>query len=108
MPELCDFLKKLSILAPKSMKLEVNPTKPENIHKNINFFKKSIGNTYIRDKDIVNEIFLVTIGNSTGRYRRNLNLFIPFSSLAPILFFDCGIHAREWISPATCLFLIQD
>ena len=26
----------------------------------------------------------------------------------PILFFDCGIHAREWISSATCLFLIQE
>merc|ERR1711934_766080 len=74
LPELCDFLKKLSVLAPKSMKLE------------------SIGNTYIKDKDMVNEIFLVTIGNSS----------------APILFFDCGIHARDWISPATCLFLIQE
>merc|ERR1712147_571240 len=74
LPELCDFLKKLSVMAPKSMKLE------------------SIGNTYIKDKDIVNEIFLVTIGSSS----------------APILFFDCGIHAREWISPATCLFLIQE
>ena len=26
----------------------------------------------------------------------------------PILFFDCGIHAREWISSATCLYLIQE
>ena len=25
----------------------------------------------------------------------------------PVMFFDCGIHAREWISSATCLYLIQ-
>ena len=23
------------------------------------------------------------------------------------MFFDCGIHAREWISSSTCLYLIQ-
>ena len=24
-----------------------------------------------------------------------------------VIFFDCGMHAREWISSATCLYLIQ-
>lgn len=23
----------------------------------------------------------------------------------PLVWIDCGIHAREWISPATCLFM---
>ena len=23
------------------------------------------------------------------------------------MFFDCGIHAREWISPAACLQMIE-
>ena len=61
-------MKELSVLAPKSMKLEVNSPKREISHTNIDFFLKSIGNTYIKDKDMVNEIFLVTIGNSAGRY----------------------------------------
>lgn len=26
----------------------------------------------------------------------------------PIIFIDCGIHAREWISPAMCLYIIQE
>ena len=25
-----------------------------------------------------------------------------------VLFMECGIHAREWISPATCMFLIDE
>merc|ERR1719153_159074 len=52
---------------------------------------ESIGNTYIKGKSLTNPIYLVTIGNKND----------------PILFFDCGIHAREWISRATCLYLIQ-
>ena len=53
-------------MAPKSMKLEVNPS-DKNIHRNKYWYLlKSIGNTYIKDKDIVNEIFLVTIGSSSG------------------------------------------
>ena len=50
----------------------------------------------------------MTIGNSSGRHIYVHEDFLTSLSLAPILFFDCGIHAREWISPATCLFLIQD
>jgi len=49
------------------------------------------GNTSIRGKPFTIRIPLVSIGDKRD----------------PIMFFDCGIHAREWISSATCLFLIQ-
>jgi len=52
---------------------------------------ESIGNTHIQGKSFQNEIYLVTIGNEND----------------PILHFDCGMHSREWISPATCLYLIK-
>jgi murein tripeptide amidase MpaA len=26
----------------------------------------------------------------------------------PVFFFDCGIHAREWISPATCIWIMNE
>merc|ERR1719334_822831 len=52
---------------------------------------KTIGNTALEGKDMKHDIELVTIGNKED----------------PILFFDCGIHAREWIAPATCLYLIS-
>ncbi|KAK3731206.1 hypothetical protein QZH41_017740, partial [Actinostola sp. cb2023] len=32
-----------------------------------------------------------------GRYRQN----------KPVFFWECGIHAREWISPATCMYSIE-
>lgn len=51
-----------------------------------------IGTTFMEGKKIVNDINLVTIGDPE----------------APILFFDCGIHAREWISPAVCLQMIEN
>jgi len=51
-----------------------------------------LGNTFIEGKEFENDIYLVQFGNKT----------------APVIFFDCGIHAREWISSATCLYLIQE
>ena len=30
------------------------------------------------------------------------------NSQKAVLFMECGIHAREWISPATCTFLINE
>jgi len=55
------------------------------------FDLKVLGNTHIEGKDYENDIYLVTIGDRSK----------------PVIFFDCGIHAREWISPATCLYLIE-
>jgi len=49
-----------------------------------------IGNTFIKHKSVINDIHLVTVG----------------SDVDPILFFDCNIHAREWISSAVCHYLI--
>ena len=36
-----------------------------------------------------------------------LNEIYDLFDLDNILFFDCGIHAREWIAPATCLYVIE-
>ena len=30
------------------------------------------------------------------------------SSSKPIMFYECGIHAREWISPATCMWIMNE
>ena len=30
------------------------------------------------------------------------------SDVKKVIWMDCGIHAREWISPAVCLHIIND
>jgi len=52
---------------------------------------KVVGDTKIKGKSFSNDIYSISIGDDKD----------------PVMFFDCGIHAREWISPATCLYLIQ-
>merc|ERR1711974_225829 len=52
---------------------------------------KVVGNTKIKGKSFSNDIYSISIGDDKD----------------PVMFFDCGIHAREWISPAVCLYLIQ-
>ena len=42
-----------------------------------------------------NELYAVTIGNAT-------------SNSSSISVVECGIHAREWISHAFCLFIIHE
>merc|ERR1711962_1017216 len=53
---------------------------------------KKIGNTKMEGKSWENDIFAAVRGKDTG----------------PIMLFDCGIHAREWISPASCLTAIEN
>lgn len=55
------------------------------------------------------------VGGVTKQGRDIVQLIISSSSnqtdsdnsSKKVLFFECGIHAREWISPATCLWMIN-
>ena len=63
---------------------------------NTNITFKSLGNTHIEGKPFQNEMFLITIGNKEGGIlNTNLVTKIVLFFLDPILFFDCGIHARK-------------
>ncbi|XP_060949864.1 carboxypeptidase B [Limanda limanda] len=49
------------------------------------------------------------IGNSyEGRPMTVLKLGKKSSSTKPAIFMDCGIHAREWISPAFCQWFVKE
>nr|XP_046227460.1 carboxypeptidase B [Scatophagus argus] len=49
------------------------------------------------------------IGNTyEGRPMTVLKLGVKSSSTKPAIFMDCGIHAREWISPAFCQWFINE
>ncbi|XP_029384882.1 carboxypeptidase B [Echeneis naucrates] len=49
------------------------------------------------------------IGNTyEGRTMTILKLGKKSSSAKPAIFMDCGIHAREWISPAFCQWFVRE
>uniref|UniRef100_A0A667YU23 Carboxypeptidase B n=1 Tax=Myripristis murdjan TaxID=586833 RepID=A0A667YU23_9TELE len=49
------------------------------------------------------------IGNTyEGRPMTLLKLGKKSSSTKPAIFLDCGIHAREWISPAFCQWFVKE
>ena len=37
----------------------------------------------------------------------HVSLDLAETSKQPAIFIDCGIHAREWVSPAFCLYTID-
>ncbi|CAL4060397.1 unnamed protein product [Meganyctiphanes norvegica] len=45
----------------------------------------------------------VTSGSNINTTRRGMTR----KKNKDIIFFDCGIHAREWVSPATCLWILD-
>ena len=54
-----------------------------------------------------NSMIVKTIGKThEGRDIKLVEINSKNSSL-PIIFIECGIHAREWISPASALFIID-
>ena len=61
--------------------------------------------------DLANSNDFVSIkgGGITDGGRPIIQLIISSAGMSnkPVIFFDCGIHAREWIAPATCLWIIN-
>ncbi|CAH3141811.1 unnamed protein product [Porites lobata] len=77
--------------------------------------------TYNRDESIYNELFrlaeeyphlvkLINLGKSYEQ-RNMLGIEIKqkkhLSHERRLVFIICGIHAREWISPATCMYILR-
>lgn len=62
---------------------------------------------YSLEKKFPEIVSVSTIGSSWRRNEINLVSLVKNPS-NKIVFFECGIHAREWISPAACLYMIQD
>lgn len=78
----------------------------------------SIINKYARYSEISSFIDQIAQDNSdisstyiAGKSSENRLLKVivlkPFSTSTRSLWIDCGIHAREWVSPATCVYTID-
>ena len=51
---------------------------------------------------------LTTIGKShEGRDILRVDIRRNFENVKPKIVVDCGIHAREWASPAFCVYLVD-
>jgi murein tripeptide amidase MpaA len=59
-------------------------------------------------KDYPDTVTLESFGQSYEKRQMNLvRISSGSSSSKPVIFVDAGIHAREWIAPATALYLIN-
>ena len=82
---------------------------------NLNFNNYHGVNTFHRYLDCLSQVYsdivsLQTIGYSTeGRDLKIIKIGKPATDgrTKPAVWIDAGIHAREWISPATALYFIN-
>ncbi|KAL9959741.1 hypothetical protein ACROYT_G033096 [Oculina patagonica] len=52
---------------------------------------------------------IINLGRShKKRQMRAIKIQGNYSFNKPVFFIECGIHAREWVSPATCMFIIDE
>ncbi|KAL9959742.1 hypothetical protein ACROYT_G033097 [Oculina patagonica] len=52
---------------------------------------------------------IISLGRShEGKQMRAIKIKGKYSFNKPVFFIECGIHAREWVSPATCMFIIDE
>ena len=65
---------------------------------------------YLNNLTNTNPVVSRKVGGMTKQGREIVQIIISSSQEKPsnksVIFFECGIHAREWISPATCLYAI--
>lgn len=64
---------------------------------------------YLNDLASTNPIVSTKVGGVTAEGRDIVQLIISsdLSANKPVEFFDCNIHAREWITAATCIWIID-
>ncbi|RWS23612.1 carboxypeptidase B-like protein [Leptotrombidium deliense] len=65
-----------------------------------NFKISVIGHTYEKKP-----IFAVVIAGSNSKEMYDGTNVTNTAKVKEIIFLECGIHAREWLSPATCLYI---
>jgi len=55
------------------------------------------------------QVTILTIGTSyEGRALKLIKIGDRFGGTKKAIWIDCGIHAREWISPATCSYIARE
>lgn len=64
---------------------------------------------YLTDLAATNSLVSTKVGGTTlgGRDIVQVTISSDPSAGRPVNFFDCNIHAREWIAGATCIWIID-
>jgi len=52
---------------------------------------------------------LVNIGTThEGRTQQAIKISVKQDPSRKVFFFNCGMHAREWVTPATCMYMLRE
>jgi hypothetical protein len=64
---------------------------------------------YLSDLASTNPLVSTKVGGTSEEGRDIVQLIISsdLNANKPVHFFDCNIHAREWITGATCIWIID-
>lgn len=64
---------------------------------------------YLADLAATNRLVTTKVGGTTTEGRDIVQAIISsdLSANKPVHFFDCDMHAREWITTATCVWIID-
>ncbi len=64
---------------------------------------------WLADLDSTNPLVSTKVGGTTLEGRDIVQAIISSDLTAnkPVQFFDCNMHAREWITAATCIWIVD-
>lgn len=64
---------------------------------------------YLADLAATNPLVTTKVGGTTveGRNIVQATISSDLTANKPVNFFDCDIHAREWITTSTCIWIID-